>query len=114
MYGQVLITTRKSLSSIRGFTRKITIPLRPVFRSVPLYRVRSTTLVGAAVILRGGRHVGKAKPAEHRSFHRRRTRPFANRLRMGAERNCNGVRQDKSGRKSDQPGESFLVIALDR
>ena len=56
----------------------------------------------------------KAKPTKHRSFHRHHTRPFANRLRMDAERNSDGVRQGKSRHESDQPSESFLVIELDR
>jgi hypothetical protein len=42
------------------------------------------------------------------------TNPFANRLGVDAERDSDGVHREKSGRESNQPGEPFPVIVLDR
>ena len=70
--------------------------------------------MGAAVILRRGRHLEKVKTPEHRPFHRCYDGSFTNRLGVDAERNSDGVRQGKSKRQSDRPGESFPVVAIDR
>ena len=70
--------------------------------------------MGAAVILQRGRHLEKVKAPEHHPFHRYYDRSFANHLGIDAEWNSGGVRQKKSGREPDRPGESFPIIPLDR
>ena len=85
-----------------------------MFNAARLYRTYSTTLVCLAVILRGGRDVEKIKASKHRPFHWGYDKPFANRLRMDAEWNSDGIRREKSGHESDRPGKLFPTTALDR
>ena len=56
----------------------------------------------------------KVKTPKHRPFHRRHNESSANHLRVDAERNTDGVHQEKPGCEADQPGESFPVILPDR
>ena len=56
----------------------------------------------------------KFKAPEHHPFCWSYNRSIANRLGVDVERNSDGVPREKSGCESDQSGESFLVIALDR
>jgi len=90
--------------------------IRPrfVFGTARLYRVYSRTLVGTTVILQRGRYVEKVKAPKHRPFHRCYNRSFKNRLGVDAKRNSDGVHWEKSGHESDQPGEPFPTIVLDR
>ena len=113
--GKILIAARQPLSSAPRNARKINRPSkRFVFGSARLILYTQEYIVGAAVILRRGRDMEEAKAPEHRSFHWRHNGPLANRLGVDAEWNSSGVPREKSGRKSDPPGESFPVTALDR
>ena len=85
-----------------------------VFGLARLYRVYSRTPVGLAVVFQGGRHLEKVKASEHRPFHRRYNKPFASCLGVDAEWNSDGVHRDKSWHGSNQPGEPFHIITLDR
>jgi len=78
------------------------------------YRVYSTTPVNLVVILQRGCHLEKVKAPEHRPFRWRYNKPFSNCLGVDAERNPGGVHREIPRCESDQPGESFPVIALDR
>jgi len=69
---------------------------------------------GFAVIFQRGRYAEKAEAPEHRPFHRRYNKSFANRFGVDAKRNSVGVRREKPRCEADQPCESPPVIALDR
>ena len=56
-----------------------------------LHRVHSRTPADLAVILQRGCRVEKVKAPEHRPFHRRCNKPFANRFGVDAERNSDRV-----------------------
>ena len=84
----------------------MTRPLRLVFGAARLYRVYSRITVSLVVILQRGRYTEKAEAPEHRPFHRRYNKSFANHLGVDAQRNFGGVRQEKSRCEMDQPGES--------
>ena len=115
MYGKVLVTVRKSPSSVGGFSRAIIRPLRrSMFETARLYHVHPGTPVGTAAILQRGHNVEKVKAPEHCPFHRRHNGSSANRLGVDAERKPDRVRREKSGHESDRPGRSFSVISLDR
>jgi len=87
---------------------------RFVVKTARLYRVRSRTPTGTAVILQTGRHLEKVETPEHRPVHRRYDRSLANHLGMATKRNADGVRSEKSGHKSSQPCESPPVTILDQ
>ena len=70
--------------------------------------------MGLVVILQRGRYVETVNPPKHRPFHRHYNKTFTNRPGVDAERNSDGVRQEKAKRESDRPGESFHAIAPDR
>ena len=90
-------------------------PLRMfVFDTARLYRVHSRTPACLVVVLRRGHHMEKAEAPEHRPFHWSYNESFANRLGVDVERNSDEVRQGKSERESDQPGEPFSAVLPDR
>ena len=110
MYGKVLIATRGFISSLSMIR-----PLRRfVLGGARLYRVYLRTPVGLVVVFQRGRHLEKAKTSEHRPFHRRYNKPFASCLGVDAEWNSDGIHREKSGHGSNQSGEPFPVIMLDR
>ena len=85
-----------------------------VFGLARLYRVYSRIPVSIAVVFQRGRHLEKVKASEHRPFHRRYNKPFASCLGVDAEWNSDGIHREKSGHGSNQSGEPFPVIMLDR
>ena len=70
--------------------------------------------MGLVVILQRGRHLEKVKTPEHRPFHRRHNESSANHLGVDAERNTDGVHQEKPGCEADQPRKFCPVIPPDR
>ena len=86
---------------------------RFVFNAACLYRVHSRTPASIVVIVRSGRYVETVETSEHRPFCRSHDGSFANRLGVDAKRNSDRIRREESGGEPDQPGQSFLVIALD-
>ena len=67
-----------------------------------------------AVILRSGHYVETVETPEHRPFRWSYNESFTDRLGVDAKRNSDEVHPEKSGHESYQPGEPFIVIALDR
>ena len=78
------------------------------------YRVCSRTPVGLAVTLQRSHHVEEVKTPKHRPFRWCHDESFASCFGVDAKRKSDGVRREISSRKSDQPGQSLLVITLNR
>ena len=87
---------------------------RSVFDTARLYCVHSRIPACLVVILQGGHCVETVEAPEYCSFCWSYNKPFTNRLGVDVEQNSDGVHREKSKCESDQPGETFLPVPLDR